>query len=105
MKQNLLLVAAIIVSGCSNGLTYSGYQVRPVSLLTAADCTPVGAVSEAAHTRTSAVRDASILTANARNKASEIGGNAVVLSIVSSTKGASTYQTNSYRCPSTFSAQ
>lgn len=102
MKRFFLLVLGVAVAGCSNGLTLSGYQARPISLLTAEDCTSIGSVSDTKRTASSAVRDKSVETANARNRAAAIGGNAVALSITSTASGASSFQMNAYRCPSNF---
>lgn len=103
MKHCLWLVVGLAVAGCSNGLTYSGYRAQPVSLLTAQDCKFVGPASTATQSRNSAVQDSAIDTANARNQAATIGGNAVVFIITSSTSGASSFQKHAYQCPRIFS--
>ena len=105
MKRCILFLLAWVVAGCSSGLTLSGYQTRPISMLSAEDCTFVGPASDVRQTRSSAVLDNAIETANARNRASEIGGNAVVFSITASTPRTSSFQMNSYRCPATLIGQ
>lgn len=105
MKRCILFLLATVVAGCSSGLTLSGYQTRPISMLSAEDCTFVGPASDVRQTRSSAVLDNAIETANARNRASEIGGNAVVFSITASTPRTSSFQMNSYRCPATLMGQ
>lgn len=105
MKRCLLLIVGLVVAGCSDGLTFSGYQARPISLLSAADCTLVGQVSDVRQDVSSAVRDNATRTAQARNRAASLGGNAIALTVTSSTSGSSSYQTNAYRCPSVFLGQ
>jgi hypothetical protein len=99
MKQGLSLVLVMIVAGCGPGVTPEGYFVRPISSLTAERCMLLGPASEQQHTRSSAVRDLAISTANARNRVAAMGGNAFTFSIASSTPRGSIHQKNAYRCP------
>ena len=105
MRQGILIVSLVAITGCSDGLTFSGYQARPISLLTASDCAVLGPASEAKNTRSSSFQDDAVETASARNRAAAMGGNAVVFSTASSVTASkvptTSFQLDAFRCPST----
>ena len=109
MKQGILILSLVAITGCSDGLTFSGYQARPISLLTASECAVLGPASDSKHMRSSSFQDTAIETASARNRAAAMGGNAVVFSTASSITAskvpATSFQLDTYRCPSTFLGQ
>ena len=105
MRQGILIVSLMALTGCSDGLTFSGYQARPISLLTASDCAVLGPASDANHMRSSSFKDNAMETASGRNRAAALGGNAVVFSTASSITASkvptTSFQFDAYRCPST----
>lgn len=92
------LVVLGVISGCATALTPAGSVVRVVQNQSDHSCSFIGTVSGANSTGASTAHDTEGAMNQVRNKASEMGGNAIRILNISTTIEVTTVAAEALRC-------
>ena len=99
MRIAVALVAAACAA-CTAQLTQSGARVRTIPPEAAPRCRALGTVEGTGRNGASAADNEFLATNDARNRAAELGANALVVTQRSSTMWRTSVRADAYACPS-----
>lgn len=94
----ICIIVSIICVGCSTKLTTSGSQVKLISETNKTQCNSIAVVTGSSSVGASTGHNAENAMNEARNKAANIGGNALQVIDVSTTESSSTVIGEAFNC-------
>lgn len=99
INRALLLVLALCLSGCTTELTPDGRMIREIQADWATDCEFIGVLDASEGNGWDIPDDRRGALNRIRNQVAQLGGNAFVVSDVSSNDMRTMVQADAYKCP------
>lgn len=99
MRQIIICLAVVAVTGCSTDLTSKAQLVRQIPAETKSKCNFLGPVSAMELFGLSTAHDATSALNKVRNEVANRGGNAFVQNSITSNPDGTSVQADAYFCP------
>jgi hypothetical protein len=99
MRAASVILVALVAAGCSAPLSQAGREVRVMTSDAMSRCTRVGSVAGTGANGGSTAENERNATDEARNRAAELGGNAIAITSREVTPLFTKVRAEAYRCP------